>query len=102
MTDDARAKSPQRPGDRGDPEVIVQPPILEPADEEEDAASVLESISLEASPAVARLRARHQAPSGQFPAYRSRRDETPLWVWIVIGAGTLLALILLVVFLVTR
>ncbi len=89
----------------GDARASVEPEvpeaILEPA-EEDDPASVLEAITRDESPAVARLRARHQVSPGQAPAYHSRRDEPPLWVWIVIGAGTLLALILLVVFLLTR
>ena len=94
-------KSPQRATSRSDSHVIIEPPVLEPA-EEDDPASVLEAITRDESPVVARLRARHQGSTGQAPAYRSRRDETPLWVWIVIGAGALLALILLVAFLLTR
>jgi len=106
---DARAA--QRPTPRGDSHVLVEPPvrkpaglepaILEPA-EEDDPASVLQAITRDESPVVARMLARHQGGAGHAPAYHSRRDEPPLWVWIVIGAGTLLALILLVVFLLTR
>jgi len=91
----------QRATPRSDSQVIVEPPVLEPA-EEDDPASVLEAITRDESPVVARLRAKHQGGTGQAPAYHSRRDETPLWIWIVIGSGTLLALILLVVFLLTR
>jgi len=91
---------------RSDSHAIVEPADLEPAilepAEEEDPASVLQAITRDESPVVARVLARHQAGTGQAPAYHSRRDEPPLWVWIVIGAGALLALILLVVFLLTR
>ena len=79
-------------------EEILEPVFDEPA-EEDDPASVLAAITREESPVVARVRARHH---GEAPVYHARRDEPPLWLWIVIGAGTLLALILLVVFLVTR
>jgi serine/threonine-protein kinase len=95
------AKSPQRAAVPGNSHVLVQPPGREPM-KDEGPAGVLEAISRDGSPVVARLRARRPTSSGQLPASRSRRDETPLWVWIVIGAGTLLAAALLVVFLLTR
>lgn len=79
-------------------EEILEPVFVEPV-EEDDPASVLEAITRDESPAVARLRAKHH---GEAPAYHAHRDEPPLWLWIAIGAGTLLALILLVAFLLTR
>ena len=43
-------------------------------------------------------------PSGHsgHPFRQRRRQDVPLWIWGVIGAGTLLALILAVVFLLSR
>ncbi len=94
------AKTPNRGGSEPHREIRVQPTVATRL-EEQDRETVLRSISVE-SPVVARLRARHQAAAGTVPEYHARRDETPLWVWIVVGAGTVLALILLVLFLLTR
>jgi len=49
------------------------------------------------SPAVARLRARTPLTPEEIEAYRARRKSFPMWVWGVIGAGGLIALILLAV-----
>jgi hypothetical protein len=72
--------------------------IREKVDEEPERADVLDFLAREESPIVARLRSRHQVTTEELRAYEGHHKETPLWVWVVIGAGTLLALILLVVF----
>ena len=53
------------------------------------------------SPALARLRSKHQLTPEQIEAYQKRRKGTPIWVWAVVGGGTLLALILLAIFLIS-
>jgi tRNA A-37 threonylcarbamoyl transferase component Bud32 len=93
-------------GDSGSAvEIIPAEPGAEAADQkdqEQDPASVLDFLASQESPVLARLRSRHQMTAEQARAYHGHRDEIPLWVWIVVGAGTLLALVLLVVFLVTK
>ena len=78
----------------------VRPAAARP--QPQDPASVLERIGRDDSPAVARLRARHRVKPDQIQAYRSRQKGTPVWVWALIGAGGVLTLILLVLFLMTR
>jgi len=103
----ASADETLQPADDSPPLVIpaddshAEPELLEalPADEEE-APGTFDFLTEGDSPAVARLRAKHQMTADQVEAYKGhRKEEVPLWIWIVIGAGTLLALILLVVFL---
>lgn len=91
------------------------PPVLLPADEphvqvrlpeappdnQQEAVNPLDFIAQVESPVVARLKARHQMTADEINAYRTRRQDVPVWVWVVIGAGSLLALILLVAFLVS-
>ncbi len=86
---------------RGGPKPKGRSPRPEPL-RMEDPASVLDFIAREESPAVARLRAKRQMTADELKAYRSRRQEIPLALWITLGVGTLLTVILLVVFLLTR
>ncbi|HUT13805.1 MAG TPA: serine/threonine-protein kinase [Thermoguttaceae bacterium] len=52
-------------------------------------------IETDVSPAVARLRARTPLTPEEIEAYRSRRKSIPTWLWGVLGAGGVIALILL-------
>ena len=83
-----------------EPHVEVQLPAAQRPHEEQ--ASPLDFITQVESPAVARLRARHQMTANELDTYRTRRQDVPIWVWVVIGVGSLLALILLVAFLFNR
>jgi len=96
-----QTKSPDRAAAADDSRAKAPLPVARPL-EDPDPESVLDVIARGESPAVARLRAKHQMSAEEAKAYRSRAEQTPLWVWIVVGGGTLLALVLLVVFLVTR
>ena len=49
-------------------------------------------------PALARLRSRHHVTAEQL---RDRRNDTPIWLWAVIGGGCVLALVLLIILLVS-
>jgi len=49
-------------------------------------------------PFVARLKARNPKTEEEIHAYRARRkDDVPVWIWLVIGGGLLLALVLLII-----
>lgn len=108
----AEAGETLQPADDSPPLIIPaddsdqEPELLEalPADEkEEQGPPSFDFLNQGDSPAVARLRAKHQMTADQVEAYKGRRkEEVPVWIWIVIGAGTLLAVILAVVFLVNR
>ena len=78
---------------------LIAEPAVETRSDEQEEAPKLDFLAQEESPVVARLRARHRVTAGQAEAYHPHPKSTPLWVWITIAAGSLLALILLVIFL---
>lgn len=67
-------------------------PVAKPLDDERKT-----EIPAGQSPAVARLRARARLSAEQIEAYRHRRQRTPLWLWLVIAGGLLIALVLLII-----
>ncbi len=72
-------------------------PVAKPLDESPASAIVIETND---SSAAGRLRTGAPLTEFQIEAYRARRSHTPIWLWATIGAGAVLALILLIVVLV--
>jgi serine/threonine protein kinase len=72
-------------------------PVAKPL-EESPASEIV--IHTDGPPALARLRARQPLSREQIEAYRGRRRRTPMWLWATIGAGVVMALILLIALLV--
>jgi serine/threonine protein kinase len=68
-------------------------PVAKPLDESPAPAVV---IHTDDSPLLARVRPRKSLTEEQIRAYRARRTRTPIWVWAIVGAGAVIALILLI------
>ncbi len=74
-------------------------PLIEPA---EEPVGALDFLAREPSPVLARLRSREPMTPDRLATYRHRQKGTPLSVWVVIGAGSLLAVVLALLLLLTR
>ena len=72
-------------------------PVAKPLDESPASGIVIETKD---SSAAGRLRMGTPLTEAQLAAYRARRSHTPIWLWATIGAGAVLALILLIAVLV--
>ncbi len=97
LTAEAPVKS-RETASSGDSGPLAELPAVGPPMQQ---IAVPEFLAEVESPALARLRSRHPLTQEQLDAYRMRRRGAPVWVWAAIGAGAVLALILLVVLLVS-
>ncbi|MHC4400152.1 MAG: serine/threonine-protein kinase [Planctomycetota bacterium] len=99
-TDDPTVDTTQSgpPGTSADPKAALSPPPSRdrPAQPEPGAFDFLPEAD---SPAMERVRSRYRSPGQPAHSYGHRRQEIPIWVWGVLGAGTVLALVLLVILL---
>lgn len=92
----ASRKPPPRGFRSGHSDSNVQIQIAEPA--EPDDNPIPEFITPTESPVVNRRRGKRLSKE-EIEAYRARRNAAPLWLWITIATGSILAFVLIVVLL---